>query len=157
MEKRTIMIIASIFALIMFSYFVAKFILEANMKSVPSIGIYMTFYTFMAFCTWLFCAPDETPDDTIQEAIPLQEYIPEEEILLPPVSSPDSSPVSSPVSPPDSSSVSSTVSPPDSSPDFIPPELPSELPIELPKSPPSNDFISQESKISPDDNNAINK
>ena len=71
MEKSTTMIIAAIFALIMVIYFLSKFILEAQMKSVPSIGIYMTFYTFMAFCTWLFCAPDETPVNTPQEASPL--------------------------------------------------------------------------------------
>jgi hypothetical protein len=37
-----------------------------RMKSMPSVGIYFSFYTFMAFCAWLFYTPDQTNLDSTE-------------------------------------------------------------------------------------------
>ena len=63
-EEQLARMILFFLMLVLVIFYVIKYLLEARMKPVPAIGIYLSFYTFMAFCTWLFCIPTETAGET---------------------------------------------------------------------------------------------
>lgn len=68
-EEQLARMILFFLMLVLVIFYVIKYLLEARMKPVPAIGIYLSFYTFMAFCTWLFCIPTEKMDKTESESI----------------------------------------------------------------------------------------
>jgi hypothetical protein len=59
-----------------------KYMLESQNISFPAIGVYMSFYGFMLFCSWLFYDPTESLEEKLYEnlAIPEAQQIPEPEL-----------------------------------------------------------------------------
>ena len=66
-----------------------KYILESQHNPFPSIGVYLSFYGFMLFCSWLFYDPEPSLENTLNPDITnIPEVIPEA-IAMPEASAPD--------------------------------------------------------------------
>lgn len=69
-----------------------KYILESQHIPFPDIGVYLSFYGFMLFCSWLFYDPEIAlenkinPIDKIPEAIPELPSAPELQPSAPDIS-----------------------------------------------------------------------
>jgi hypothetical protein len=54
-----------------------KYILESQYIPFPEIGIYLSFYGFMIFCSWLFYDPEPALENKINQKMEIPEAIPE--------------------------------------------------------------------------------
>ena len=54
-----------------------KYILESQYIPFPDIGIYLSFYGFMIFCSWLFYDPEPALENKINQTMEMPEAMPE--------------------------------------------------------------------------------